>query len=268
MHNSGKSLYRPAAYFMLTYALTWLPWIVAALLSRDAANRPLALACAFLGLLGPAVAAVSLVRGKPQLVADCRTRLLALSGKAAFLALSIPLLLVAVLLLATLFSVWLGYSPTQFHVSANFVGMLPLAVLAPACEELGWRCYGVDSLKSRYPLLTTSLLFSLLWGVWHIPLFFMHGTYQHGLVALGSLYVVNFFVSVIPAAVLSNWFYYQSGRSIPVAIWFHTVLVATAELLQTQPLTKCFVTLVLLLVCCALVMRDSGFFMNTSEKSA
>ncbi len=45
--------------------------------------------------------------------------------------------------------------------------------LAPTLEELGWRGYGVDSLRSKFSLFKTTMLFAVIWGLWHLPLFFI-----------------------------------------------------------------------------------------------
>jgi membrane protease YdiL (CAAX protease family) len=51
-------------------------------------------------------------------------------------------------------------------------------VYAPAVEELGWRGYGMDSLRSCFSLFTASLYFALLWALWHLPLFFINNYYH------------------------------------------------------------------------------------------
>jgi len=38
------------------------------------------------------------------------------------------------------------------------------------------------------------------------------------------VYVINFFVSILPATVLMNWIYYKNNRSITAAILFHFML--------------------------------------------
>jgi membrane protease YdiL (CAAX protease family) len=58
--------------------------------------------------------------------------------------------------------------------------IVPL-VLAPAMEKIGWRGYGIDSLRAHFNLLSTSMMFALLWGLWHLPLFFIKGYYQYEL---------------------------------------------------------------------------------------
>ncbi len=141
--------------------------------------------------------------------------------------------------------------------------VIPL-LLAPIIEELGWRGYGVDSLKAYFNLFTTSVLFGLLWAVWHLPLFFINGYYHNQLWHLGIVYVLNFFVSVLVIAFLMNWVYYKTGRSIPAVILFHSVLNFSLMVFKTEPFTKCIVTALLCVISIIIIVYDSDFFFNDS----
>jgi hypothetical protein len=39
-----------------------------------------------------------------------------------------------------------------------------------------------------------------------------------------KIFVVNFFVSIIPAAIIANWFYYKNDRSVAASILLHSML--------------------------------------------
>jgi membrane protease YdiL (CAAX protease family) len=138
--------------------------------------------------------------------------------------------------------------------------MLPIILLAPTFEELGWRGYGMDSLRAKFGMMKATLLFSALWAMWHVPLFFIDHSYQHGLWNSSPIYVANFFVSIIPAAILMNWVYYKNNRSIVAAILFHMALDATAEAFQTEQFTKCIWTGVLLFISILVIAGNRAFF--------
>jgi membrane protease YdiL (CAAX protease family) len=139
---------------------------------------------------------------------------------------------------------------------------LIILCLAPTFEELGWRGYGVDSLRQYFNLWNTSVLFGLLWGIWHLPLFFIKGYYHHELWEMNIAYVINFFVSVIAASILMNWFYYKNTRSIIVAIVFHCMLDIFYVVFQTEPFTKCIATVLMALVAATLVVKNKAFFFD------
>lgn len=256
--------YRPLTFFSLVYLLSWLPWMLAAYFSYRPNGELITLLLALLGLLGPLLAALImlLTSDNQDLDRDCRNRLLSVSAIAGVKLWFILLLMPVGLLVATLISLPFGLSADQFNFSAGFLAMLPVAVIAALLEELGWRSYGVDSLQGKRSMLAATLIFGLLWALWHAPLFLINQTYQQGLWELGPLYVANFFISVFPAAILANWFYYRCGRSIPSAVLFHFLLVANAELLQTEPLTKCILTALLIGVCIVLVAANRSFFFS------
>ncbi len=255
----------PAAYVGLTLLFSWLPWSVAAYGSAVWQWKAITTTLALIGLLGPCLAAFVMVHfsGNASLWHDVRARLIATAGISVTNMLFVFALMPLSLLLATLLSVQGGYGGSeQFQLSGGFIGMLPLALVAAVCEELGWRSYGVDSLKGQGSIMRVCLLFAVLWAAWHIPLFFIEQTYQHGLRKLGPLYVANFFVSVLPAAILSTWFYYKSRRSILAAVMFHFMLVAFSELLQTEPFTKCLLTGILMVVSLGLIALERDFFFS------
>jgi hypothetical protein len=214
------------------------------------------------GLLGPFAAAMilTLASGERRLGRDFRARLSQRSRiRPAYLP-AIFLLMPLALVGATLISLRLGLTEDQFHPSAGLVRMAPVILLAPTFEEFGWRGYGMDSLRARLGLTPATLVFALLWALWHAPLFFIDHNYQHGLIALGPIYVADFFVSVLPAAILSNWIYYRNDRSILAAIGFHMVLVAASEALQTDPFTKLIVTGLLLAASGLVVLMNRRLF--------
>jgi membrane protease YdiL (CAAX protease family) len=74
------------------------------------------------------------------------------------------------------------------------------------------------------------------------------------------LYVANFFVSVIPAAIIANWFYYKNDRSIAVAILVHSMLNAAAVLLNAGQIAKCIATLLYAVVAAGLIVGDRKLF--------
>lgn len=171
------------------------------------------------------------------------------------------------LILATSISVWLGKPMSQFQLADQFMILqgqnflsLGIMVLAPLMEELGWRGYGVDSLRSRFNLFRTSMLFGLLWALWHVPLFFIQGYYQNMLWNTSLIYVANFFISIFPAAFLINWIYYRNNRSILAAFLMHLMFNIFSVLFQTEQFTKCIVTALLVLVSVTVVIFDKKTF--------
>ena len=175
------------------------------------------------------------------------------------------------ILLSTGLSLFFGYSADQFSFSNQFsvmkgwsiLGIVIPLLLAPIIEELGWRGYGVDSLRASFNLFKTSLIFGILWALWHLPAFFIKGYYHNQLWDLGLIYVVNFFVSVLVIAILMNWIYYKTDRSIPAVILFHSLLNLSSMALKTEPFTKIITTLLVCVVTALIIVYDRSFFFRT-----
>jgi membrane protease YdiL (CAAX protease family) len=253
--------YRPAAFFLLTAALSWGPWLAAAHFSyetdQDAANYGFQL----LGLLGPFLSALILTFASADgaLKKDFRDRLLNPRRISPLYLLVAVLIMPVATVLAILVSARFGQSGDELKLVPNLASMIPIMFLAPAFEELGWRGYGVDALRAKLGMGATTAWFAALWTIWHAPLFLINGNYQHGLLS-NPVYVANFFVSVIPAAVIANWLYYKNRRFIPAAILFHFMLDAVAESFQITQFTKCFVTAAFILVALLVVVMDRKTF--------
>jgi uncharacterized protein len=60
-------------------------------------------------------------------------------------------------------------------------GFLLVGVLAAVAEEPGWRGYAQRGLEPRLPVAVAGLVIGIVWAIWHLPLAFIDGTYQHGL---------------------------------------------------------------------------------------
>jgi membrane protease YdiL (CAAX protease family) len=272
--------YSPARFFALTFLVTWLCWIPAAALSRSGAGEAVLGGLMGLGLLGPLAGSLLMLAmaGDRGLWRDFASRLLdprrIRAGWLPVLVFLMPVVMVAAILVSTV----AGGSMEQLALTAEFNIMegspllsLVIPVLAPALEEMGWGGYGIDSLRSKCGLFRTSLIFGALWGVWHLPLFFIQGYYHHSLVEANILYAVNFFVSVLPLTFITNWLYYRNGRSIAGAIIFHVSTVVSAEMFLVTNGTKCIVTLVLAVLTVLLVWADRREFFpaaNCAEENS
>ncbi len=261
--------YKPIQFFLITILGTWIPLFIAAYLSHQKGKEKLQLLFGFSGLLVPCVVALIMIYASKnsEFIKDFWDRLFIYKIKPS----SLVMLLVvvpAVFFLATALSLLFGKSPEQFSIAKEFsvikgwsiLGILIPFLLAPALEEIGWRGYGVDSLRAHFNLFSTSMLFALLWGLWHLPLFFIKGYYNHELWNLNIVYVINYFVSIIPIAIIINWIYYNNSRSILIAILVHSLVNVLSIIFKTEQFTKCIFTIFLCGVSALVVIKDRDFF--------
>lgn len=266
--------YRPIRFFIYIFLCTWIPWFITAYLSDRRGGEMLQLFFLFTGLAAPCIVAIGMIYASKSiaLVGNFWKRLFLYKVQSSSLLL-IFFVIPAIFFLSTAISLLFGQSAEQFKLASDFQVMkgwhlLSLAIpffLAPALEELGWRGYGVDSLRSRFNLFYTTLLFAILWGLWHLPLFFIQGYYHYELRHLSVIYVMNFFISLMPAAVLLNWIFYRNSRSILIVILAHSVLNACSILFKTAQFTKCIVTLLLCVVSVIIILKDKDLFFGFSR---
>lgn len=266
-------VYKPIQFFFIAFLFSWSCWLTAAFWSTHGETVGYQMIFTSAGLFGPSVAALIALSGRVNrgLRRGFWHRCTFTTINPSFLPIMV-LLPFCVILLATAVSLLFGFSADQFLFSAQYMVMsehpltsLIILSLAPIFEELGWRGYGVDSLRPYGNLISSSLLFGLLWAVWHAPLFFIRGYYHHTLWTTHWIYVVNFFLSVVAAAVLMNWIYFKNGRSILSGMIFHFMLNLAYVLFQTEPATKCLATLLLFVIILWLIARDKPFFLEKIE---
>src|SRR5262245_56861688 len=217
----------------MTFVMTWTPWLIGAHLSSQKGMEGAGLLLNLIGLLAPLAMALFMVfgSGRTALRADFKDRLIKLRRIRPALAMASVAGPFAIIVASMAMSLLLGESTDQFQMSID-VGMIIIAVLlAPLIEEAGWRGYAVDSLRTRMGILRLSIVFGLLWALWHAPLALIHGTYQYQVAHMPNpVFILNFFLGVVPVGVVSNWIYYRIDRSMPEKVRLDCMLNA-AELL-------------------------------------
>jgi uncharacterized protein len=106
---------------------------------------------------------------------------------------------------------------------------LPLLILGPLSEEIGWRGYALERLQTRWNALTSSLIIGLVWALWHLPLFMIVGTSQHEL----GVPFVGFLIKLVASSVLYTWLYNNTQQSLWSAILLHWLYTYAAQVLSS-----------------------------------
>lgn len=101
---------------------------------------------------------------------------------------------------------------------------LPLLILGPLSEELGWRGYALERLQTRWNALSSSLIIGVVWALWHLPLFFMVGTSQHEL----AMPFFSFMIIILATSILYTWIFNNTQKNLWSAIFFHWIFTYTA----------------------------------------
>lgn len=112
---------------------------------------------------------------------------------------------------------------------AQLGSLLPLLILGPLSEEIGWRGYALERLQTRWNALTSSLIVGLVWALWHLPLFMMVGTSQHEL----GVPFIGFLVGLMANSIFYTWLYNNTKQSLWSAILLHWLYTCAAQVLSS-----------------------------------
>jgi uncharacterized protein len=97
-------------------------------------------------------------------------------------------------------------------------------------EETGWRGFALPRLQRRIGPLGASVLLGLIWGVWHLPLFLVPGSFHQ------TIPFALFILQDVALAVVMTWLSNHTGGSLVPAHLFHAASNTTVGLLPILPL--------------------------------
>jgi len=88
------------------------------------------------------------------------------------------------------------------------VFMIPMMLLGGGLEETGWRGILQPELEKKYGHTIATILVSIIWWLWHLPLFFINGVSQYGadFISFGiNVIGLSFALSAIKKLTSSTW---------------------------------------------------------------
>ena len=202
------------------FAIAWgaiAPWLVA----PDTAARlfgPLSAThpAFILAVYAPAFTAFGLVlaRGGPAALGRFLSRLLlwrASAGWYLFLLAGIPAIYVAGALLRGTPGDHALPAPTL----AGMLGLMAFMLVLGPVEEFGWRGVALPLLQRRLAPVWAGGLLGLIWGLWHLPAFYLSGTPQ------GAWDFTPFLVGSVAVSVILTPLFNDARGSILLAMLFH-----------------------------------------------
>ena len=252
------------------FAPTWAFWFTAAVFGRSGTENGEGISFTFmlLGLLVPSGTALLtiLLSKNAALKKDLRNKLIGFFRVKPLTVITAVLLFCVIIVVSILLSTLFGQSTEQFAFADDFsfagggaVALLTI-ILAAFFEELGWRGYAEDSIASYCSWWKESIIFGAVWALWHLPLFFIPGTYHFNIFQENPWFAVNFFVSVMPLGFLFTWVYVKNERSIFACMIFHFFVNFLQEKIAMTQVTKCVETFVVLIVAGVIVFLNRDLF--------
>jgi membrane protease YdiL (CAAX protease family) len=137
------------------------------------------------------------------------------------------------------FDVWWGWLPFAL---VNLLGD-PGPV-----EELGWRGFALPMLQRRFSALTASVILGVIWGVWHLPSFYISGMNQT------NFAIPAFILGTVALAILMTVVYNGTGGSVLLACFIHWLHNSTNHQFVGYNLNYSNITLGLVAVVLVLVL--------------
>jgi membrane protease YdiL (CAAX protease family) len=248
-----------AGYCIVTFAWTWMIWWGGVIASTYAVGIPLGF-LVFLGGVGPFLGTLFVLRrfGRTYQKGFLR-RFWDPRRVTAFWWLAMVVVAIFPALAAYLVIVAAGSPPAaEATLTLGAVTFaVGFALAAGAVEEPGWRGVSRDLLQSRVKPALGAVMLGALWALWHLPLFFMEGTYQH---ALGFL-TARFWFFNLSLALLSFlyvWLCNGSNGSILIAVLAHAGTNIAGSLIPQDAVTDMIRSLVLLFAVIAVLWLTRG----------
>jgi membrane protease YdiL (CAAX protease family) len=235
----------PWLFFLTTYAITWGFWL-AAIALEVRFDSAVGLVLLLIGLTGPGIAGIGFVYlvYDEQGRADFWDRLKQLRRIGVKWFLIILLIPVAVTIVAAIVEMLFGGSGATLGAGVQEFGVNPLAILPalffatlpPILEEVGWRGYALDRLQLNWSALNASLILGVVWAVWHLPLFFVEGSFQAESVGFGTMGFWLFMIGIVALSVAFTWVYNNTSRSIVAIILLHGWVNFVSETIEVGDL--------------------------------
>lgn len=213
------------AFFLIAFAFSWLFWLVPVLSSSGFFSLAIPnMAWVIVGAHGPLVAALILVYRSAgwgavkQLIRSGFN--LRMSAVWWLFILFVPVVLAGL-------AVWLNIILTDYQPDTTLLEQ-PLMILPTFLvlfflggafqEEFGWRGYALPGLLEKWNPLLASVFLGVIWGVWHLPLFY---------IADASQSFMPFGVFVLLAvgfSIVFTWLWIRTNRNLFSALLFHAAI--------------------------------------------
>lgn len=215
------------AWTYIAFSLIWtyLFWIPAAIISRRNPDWPGIFICHMAGGIGPMAASIYVVTINKEWK-NFLNRIFKLRS----LSLKLWSLILSPIVIAILSSLIIHHNVLISHdfLIAGAGYAILLLFFGPIPEELGWRGVLFHNL-GRKSIVEAQIITALVWFVWHLPLFFIGGTFQSG-IGFGTPGFFLWSLGLIFQSLIMGQLYFLTKESIASAILFHYFVNLSGEM--------------------------------------
>lgn len=251
---------RLVLFFILALLLPWAVWGTSILESKGVLSFHIPQSLAFWLGLPLATFGAILFTGEKVLIKDLFQKLILwkVPLRWYFLAVGLTGFICLSSIVVLKFS---GFSspiiPSKF-LSWNTIGLLFFQIFFfLLTEELAWRGFALPSLLTRFNLFYSSIILGVFWGVWHLSLFLIPGSFQ------STIPFSGFVLSAICMSVLIGWIFSHTNGSVLLAAIFHAstdLTIATTGIMGSPGGFWVFVVIQLIFSILVVWFDRSSFF--------
>jgi membrane protease YdiL (CAAX protease family) len=203
-------------YVALVFGITYPAWITAAVISQMNPDSNIIFPLHLLGGASPFIATIIFLM-KTKSYKDYFYRLTNIKETTmlSWLVVCSPMIIMSVAQVIVYQS---------FNIDFEFVSMgifygIGLLFFGPIPEEMGWRGVLFHNLN-QISFKKAQVYMTLIWFLWHLPLFFIVGTYQHGLGIL-TIDFLFFGLNIVFQSLIMGYLYVIGHKNILLPIIFH-----------------------------------------------
>ena len=216
-------------YFGFTYLLSWIIWLPLYGHIFGLINLPALPYQHAVGSLGPLIASflTTYIFLKKEGVKNLFAKCFKIKPLIYFaIALLSPFVL---FFIAALVSYFINNAPISFSglfTTKEFPQFNPLVFFIYNLlffgfgEEVGWRGFALPRLQNKMNALSSSIVLTLFWALWHLPLFF----YRAGYTTMDSTGIFGWIFSLLTGSILLTCLYNSSRASILICAVFHSTI--------------------------------------------
>lgn len=122
-------------------------------------------------------------------------------------------------------------------LGSNFLALVILFIFQLMIvwgEEVGWRGYALPKLQAKFHPLIASIILGLLWGLWHLPSFWIAGSVHQ------SMSVGFFVLATVGYSILYTWIYNGTQGSLWMMCLLHAAnnTTVSTSMLFFKPITE------------------------------
>jgi membrane protease YdiL (CAAX protease family) len=249
-------------YFLIrVFLITYIPWVIAAIISHINQESMLIFPLQLMGGAGPLIATL-LYLIKTKEWKQFIDRMIHFQGinRIAWGITVAPILII-------LSTQWLVFGRLNVNTEFTALGlsyMLFLLFFGPIPEEVGWRGILFHDLNQQ-SFKKAQIYTMLVWLIWHLPLFFIVGTYQFDLGVL-SLRFLFFCLNVMVQSFIMGYLYVLGKKNIVFVILFHYFVNLFGEMFHKSTNSEIISIALYVILLLSLVIHHQSLFSSNETR--